>query len=167
MARRPHVRTGTTGGCLFNGCLVLCVLLLVAVVGTWIRVATQPGRDEDEARAHLRETVEMYRERLARAAADGSLRDEEIGRLFPPMKPAEGLVDIRRQGKSTTAVVGLLGMGPARTFIFVSHTTVKGCYAFHVPPPAHEVPRVSVRQLPDEACTRSSRGGSPPNTLPR
>jgi hypothetical protein len=54
----------------------------------------------------------------------------------------------------------MLGLGPPRAFIFVHETTVEGCYAFHVPPPARGAPRVSVRQLSDETCT--ARAASSP-----
>ncbi|MGX4689162.1 hypothetical protein [Streptomyces sp. JNUCC 63] len=153
MARRPQVRTGTTGGCLFNGCMAVCVLLLVAFAGSWIRLATQPERDESDARADLRENVETRQERLAQAAADGDLRDAEIARLFPPAQSAKGLVGIDRRGGSVTVIAEMLGLGPSRTFIFVDQTSVEGCYAFHVPLPARGAPRVSVRHLSDETCT--------------
>jgi hypothetical protein len=152
MARRAQVQAGTTGGCLFNGCLSLCVLLLVTVVSAWIWVATQPERDEAKARADLRANVEMRQQRLSRAAADGALHDAEIAQIFPPGKPTKGLIDIKRQGESITVVAEMLGLGPPRAFIFVHETMVEGCYAFHLPPPVHGAPRVSVRQLSDESC---------------
>lgn len=163
MARKPQARTGTTGGCLFNGCLVLCVLLLATVVSSWIWLATQPERDETKARADLRANVETRQQRLGRTAADGVLHDAEIVQLFPPAKPAEGLVDIKRQGESITVIAEMLGLGPPRAFIFVHETTVEGCYAFHIPPPAHGALRVFVRQLSDESCAASA----PLNVLTR
>ncbi len=111
MARRPQVQTGTTGGCLFNGCIVLCVLLLVTVVSAWIWLTTQPERDEAKARANLRANVERNQQRLSRVAADGILQDAEIAQLFPPAKPAKGLVDIKRQAESTTVIAEMLGLG--------------------------------------------------------
>jgi hypothetical protein len=60
----------------------------------------------------------------------------------------------------------MLGLGPPITFIFVNETTVEGCYAFHVPPPARGAPRVSVRQLSDETCTAST-ASTPPSALTR
>ncbi|MFD7702799.1 hypothetical protein [Streptomyces caelestis] len=153
MARRPHVQTGTIGGCLLNGCLTLCALLLVTVVSAWIWLATQPGRDEAKARADLRANVETRQQRLSRAAADGVLHDAEIAQLFPPEKPAEGLVDITRQGESITVIAEMPGFAPPSAFILAHQTMVEGCYAFLVPPPAHGAPRVSVRQLSDRTCT--------------
>jgi hypothetical protein len=61
----------------------------------------------------------------------------------------------------------MLGLGPTRTYIFVYETTVEGCYAFHVPPPARGAPRVSVRQLPDEACTVRAAFSPPPSRSSR
>ncbi|MEV4969837.1 hypothetical protein [Streptomyces scopuliridis] len=118
----------------------------------WIWLATQPQRDEAEARADLRETVDARRHGLVEAAADGVLRDEEVTRLFPPEKPAKGLVDVKRRGETTTVTAGLLGHGPPRAFIFVVEETVSGCYAFDVTPSAHGNARVSARELPDETC---------------
>lgn len=164
MGRRPRVQTGTTGGCLFNGCLTLCVLLLVTVAGTWIWVTTQPERDEAKARADMRAGVEESRQLLRRAAADGILEDAEITRIFPPSKSAGGVVDIRRHGDSVTVTAELLGIGPPRAFIFVHATTVEGCFAFHVPPPAREAPPVSAEQLPDETCTPAV--SAPPASAP-
>ncbi|MFE9923087.1 hypothetical protein ACFYQA_16310 [Streptomyces sp. NPDC005774] len=166
MARRPQVQIGTTGGCLFNGVIALCVLLLVTVVSAWIWLATQPERDETKARADLRENVETRRQRLARAAADGVLQDAEIAQLFPPTQSTEGLADIKRQGESITVIAEMLGIGPPRSFIFVNETTAEGCYAFHVLPPAHGAPRVSVRQLSDETCTAGT-ASTPPSALTR
>lgn len=161
MARRPQVELGTTGGCLLNGCITLSVLFLVIFTSAWMWVSSRPERDEAEARADLRATVEAHQQRLSRAAAHGGPRDAEIARLFPAAKPADGLIDVRRHAGSTTVVAELLGQGPSRTFVFVHATTVKGCYAFHLPSPARGAPRVSVRQLPDETCT-----ARPPATTP-
>lgn len=131
--------------------MTLCVLVLLVFVGAWVWLETQPERDEAKARADLRANVEAHERRLGRAAADGNLQHAEIARIFPPAKPAVGLVDVKRQGESTTVIAGLLGLGPPRAFIFVYASTVEGCYAFHVSPPAHGGPRVFVRQLSDES----------------
>ncbi|WP_405861336.1 hypothetical protein OG361_38900 [Streptomyces sp. NBC_00090] len=152
MARRLQVRTGPPGGCLLNGCLPILGLLLVAVVGMWIWLETQPARDEAQARKNLRENAERLRDRLGEAAADGSLPDTEIAQVFPPSKPAKGFVSVTRQGESVTVVAELLGQGPPRAFIFVSARLVTGCYTFEVLPPAPGAPRPSVQELPQEAC---------------
>ncbi len=153
MASSPQVESGTAGGCLLNGCITLSVLFLVIFTSAWIWVSSRPERDEAEARADLRATVEAHQRRLSRAAADGGPRDAEIARLFPAAKPADGLIDVRRHAESTTVVAELLGRGPSRTFVFVHETTVKGCYAFHLPSSDGGAPRVSVRQLLDKTCT--------------
>ncbi|MFE4537600.1 hypothetical protein ACFRKB_21335 [Streptomyces scopuliridis] len=158
MERQPQAPTGHGGGCLFNGCVVLCVLFVLTFAGMWIWTATQPARDEAAARADLRETVDERRNDLVEAAADGVLQDDEIIRLFPPEKPANGLVDVERRGETTTVTAGLLGHGPARAFIFVVEETVPGCYAFDVTPSAHGKVRVAARELPDDTCdARSAR----------
>ena len=161
MTREAHVATGTAGGCLFNGCVTLCVLLLVTFVSAWIWLGTQPARDEAKARADLRANVETRRQHLSQAAADGILQDTEIIRLFPAMKPAGGLVDIGRQGQLTTVIAEMLGSGPPRAFILVRETMVEGCFAFRVPLSAHGAPSVSVRQLSDEACAASTSPSEP------
>ena len=152
MGRRSQVRTGTPGGCLLNGCLTALGLLLVAVVGVWIWLETQPARDEAQARKNLRENVERLRDRLGEAAADGSLPDTEIARVFPPAKPAKGYVGVTRQGDAVTVVAEVLGQGPPRAFIFVYERLVTGCYAFEVPPPGPAASRPSIRELPHEVC---------------
>ncbi|MEU8621487.1 hypothetical protein [Streptomyces sp. NPDC048623] len=152
MARRSQVRTGTPGGCLFNGCLTVLGLLILTVVGMLIWWKTQPARDEAQARENLLKNVEVHRDRLGDAAADGSLSDTEIAQVFPPSKPATGFVGVTRQGKAVTVVAELLGRGPTRAFIFVYERSVTGCYAFEVPPVASGAPEPSVRELPREAC---------------
>ncbi|MEU6867619.1 hypothetical protein ABZ924_31015 [Streptomyces sp. NPDC046876] len=152
MARRSQVRAGTAGGCLLNGCLTLLGLLLVAVVGAWIWLETQPARDEAEARKNLRMNVERSRDRLGGAAADGGLSDTEIARVFPPSKPGKGLVGVTRQGGAVTVVAEVSGRGPSRAFISGYERSVAGCYAFEVPPPSPGAPRPSVRELPRAAC---------------
>jgi hypothetical protein len=162
MARRPQVQTGTAGGCIFSGCLTLCVLALVAVVSIGIWLETQPGRDEAKARAALHDNVAAHQQSLSRAAADGILKDAEITQLFPrTVKAARGLVDIKKRAESTTIIAELGGSGPPRAFIFVYETTVAGCYAFHVPPPGQEAPQVSVRELADDACAASALPSTP------
>ncbi|MFF3129109.1 hypothetical protein ACFVRD_44390 [Streptomyces sp. NPDC057908] len=124
----------------------------MAVVGVWIWLETQPARDEAQARKNLRENVEVLRDRLGEAAADGSLPDTEIVQVFPPSKPAKGFVGVTRQGEAVTVVAEVLGQGPPRAFIFMYERFVTGCYAFEVPPPAPGAPRPSIRELPQEAC---------------
>lgn len=152
MARRSQFRAGTTGGCLLNGCLTLLGLLLVAFVGGWIWLETQPARDDAQARKNLRKNVEVLRDRLGGAAADGSLSDTEIAQNVPPSNAARGLVGVTRQGEAVTVVAEMSGHGPPRTFIFVYERSVSGCYAFEVPPPTPGAPRPSVRELPRQAC---------------
>ncbi|MER6477127.1 hypothetical protein [Streptomyces filamentosus] len=124
----------------------------MAGVGVWIWLATQPARDEAQARKNLRENVEVLRDRLGEAAADGSLPDTEIAQVFPPSKPAKGFVGVTRQGETVTVVAEVLGHGPPGAFIFVYERTLAGCYAFEVPPPALGAPQPSIRELPQEAC---------------
>lgn len=161
MARREQVRTGTPGGCLLNGCLTVLGLLLLAAVGMWIWLETQPARDEAQARDNLRENVERLRDRLGEAAADGSLPDTEIAQVLRPSKPARGFVGVTRQGEAVTVVAELLGQGPPRTFIFVYERSVTGCYAFELSPRAPGAPRPSTRELPKEACTAGQRPPAP------
>ncbi|MGR4878047.1 hypothetical protein ACIPUC_01230 [Streptomyces sp. LARHCF249] len=132
--------------------MTLLGLLLVGVVGVWIWLETQPARDEAQARMALRKNVEVLRDRLGEAAADGSLPDTEIAQVFPPSKPGKGLVGVTRQGEAVTVVAEVLGQGSPRTFITVYHRMVTGCYAFEVPPPAPGASRPSIRELPQEAC---------------
>ena len=164
MGRRSEVRTGTAGGCLFNGCLTLCGLALVTFVGLWILLATQPGRDEDAARTDLRENVERHRGQLAAARADGAVTDAEIDRLFRPVMGVDGAVDVVRRGEAVTVVAQLQGLGPPRTFIFVNSVVVRGCRAFDVGPPSGGTPRVSVRELPDERCAAARARSRPSGT---
>ncbi|MFD9293461.1 hypothetical protein ACFWBV_35520 [Streptomyces sp. NPDC060030] len=167
MGRRPGVRTGTAGGCLFNGCLTLCALALAAVGGAWIWLATQPGRDEDAARADLRENVERHRERLVSAGADGMLTDAEIDALFPAVAGTNGVAEIERRGGSVTVVAGLSGLGPPRAFIFVSAATVEACHAFEVRSLGEGAPRVSVREVPDARCADAAPRRGPGEVVPR
>ncbi|GGR19029.1 hypothetical protein [Streptomyces roseolus] len=160
MARRPRVRTGTPGGCLFNGCLTVLVLLLTAVFGGLVWLETQPARAEDRAREDLRENVATHRERLGEAAADGSLPDGEIAGVFRPAKPAGGFVGATRQDGAVTVVAELAGQGQAAGIPFPTSRWVTGCYAFEVPPPASGPPRPSLRELPPEAC--GERATTPP-----
>lgn len=160
MERQLRAPTGHGGGCLFNGCIA-CVLFVLTFAGMWIWMTTQPERDEAKARADLRETVDARRNGLVEAASDGVLQDEEITELFPPEKPARGLVDVKRRGEATTVTAGLLGHGPPRAFIFVLEATVAGCYAFDVTPSVNGNVRVSARELPDETCEVSSVRGKP------
>ncbi|WP_371101685.1 hypothetical protein [Streptomyces sp. PU_AKi4] len=133
----------------------------MTVVSASIWVATRPARDEAKARADLRANVETRQQRLGRAGADGVLHDAEIVQLFPPEKPAKGLIDIKRQGKTVTVIAEMLGLAPPGAFILMYQTTVEGCYAFHIPPPAHGAPRVSVRQLPDKTCAVGAPSSAP------
>ncbi|MEV7282247.1 hypothetical protein [Streptomyces sp. NPDC093111] len=139
-------------GCLGRGCLAVLVALLVLVVGGWIWLATEPARDEAAARENLDASVERHRRELAGTAADGTLSDAEITAAFPPAKPAKGLVGTVRRGGTTSVVAGLLGIGPARTFIFVNETYVHGCFAFDVTFPTGRAPRVTSRELPAASC---------------
>ncbi|MFG2749528.1 hypothetical protein [Streptomyces xanthophaeus] len=152
IARRSQVQAGTPGGCLLNGCLTLLGLLLVAVVGGWIWLETQPARDEAQARKDLRANVEVLRDRLGGAAADGSLTHTDIAQVFPASKPVRGLGGVTRHGEAVTVVAEALGYGPPRAFVFVYERSVASCYAFEVPPPAPGALLPSVRELPREAC---------------
>ncbi|MEU3605601.1 hypothetical protein AB0E83_09095 [Streptomyces sp. NPDC035033] len=158
MARRPKVRAGTPGGRLFSGCLTVLGLLLVAVVGGMVWLETRPAREEAQARENLRESVERLRARLGEAAADGRLSDAEIAQVFPPSKPAEGVVGVTRRGEAVTVVAEVLGLGPSSAFIFVTQRSVTGGYAFDLPSPGGSRP--SSRELPPEAC--AVRAATPP-----
>jgi hypothetical protein len=158
MGRRDGVRSGTVGGCLFNGCLAVLVLLLVCVIGVGIRLATADERAEGGARADMRSGAETQREKLVGAAADGVLDDSEIARVFPPAKPAQGLVRIQRHGPDVVVTAELLGVGPG---VFLTSATYKtGCFTFTVTPDGrgHRRPEVTIRELdaenePQSACT--------------
>ncbi|MEU9852521.1 hypothetical protein [Streptomyces sp. NPDC047974] len=153
MARRPQVQAGTPGGCLFNGCLTVLVLLLAAVFGGLVWLETRPARAEALAREDLRENVATHRERLGDAAANGSLPDGEIAEVFGgAAKPAAGFVGATRQGETVTVIAGLAGQGEAAGIPFPNRRWVTGCYAFEVPAPASGAPRPSLRELPPEAC---------------
>lgn len=154
----PRTRRAAARGWLGRGCLSVLVALLVLVVGCWIRLATQPARDEAAARENLGASVERQQRRLAASAADGTLSDAEITAAFPPGKPARGLVGITRRGGTTSVVAGLLGIGPPHTFIFVNETYAHGCYAFDVTVPTGEAPRVTTRELPADSCVAGDRG---------
>lgn len=134
MGRRDGVRSGTAGGCLFNGCLAVLVSLLVCVIGLWVWAATADDRAEGQARADLRSAAETRQEKLAGAAADGVLADSEITRVFPRGKPAQGLVRIGRHGPDVIVTAELLGVGPG--VFLASETLVTGCFTFTVTPEA-------------------------------
>ncbi|MFC7895485.1 hypothetical protein [Streptomyces sp. NPDC057381] len=158
MGRRDGVRSGTAGGCLFNGCLAVLVLLLVCVIGLWVWAATADDRAEGEARADLRSDAETRQEKLVEAGADGVLDDSEIARVFPRGKPAHGLVRVERRGPDVIVTAELLGVGPGA--VLTGETLVTGCFAFTVTPKehGHRGPEVTVRELavenePQSACT--------------
>ncbi|MFF2780327.1 hypothetical protein ACFVU3_36135 [Streptomyces sp. NPDC058052] len=153
MARQTLVRTEPSGGCLLNGCVALVGLVLVAVLGVWIWLETQPGRDEAQARENLQANAERLRDRLGDAAADGSLLGPEIAQVLPPSKPAKGVVSVTRRGEAVTVIAELLGEGPPRSFTSVYQRSVTGCYAFEVSPSPPGTPQLSIRELPQEACT--------------
>ncbi|WP_319055462.1 hypothetical protein [Streptomyces europaeiscabiei] len=158
MGRRDGVRSGTAGGCLFNGCLAVLVLLLVCVIRLWIWAATADDRAEGAARADMRRGVETRQEKLVGAAADGVLEDSEIARVFPQGKPAQGLVRIERRGPDVIVTAELLGVGPG--VFLTSETLVNGCFTFTVTPDwrGHRRPEVTIRELavdnePRSACS--------------
>ncbi len=164
------MRSGTVGGCLFNGCLAVLVLLLVCVVGVWIRLATADDRAEGGARADMRSVAETRQEELVGAAADGVLDDSEIARVFPPAKPAQGLVGIQRHGPDVVVTAELLGVGPG--VLLTSATYQTGCFTFTVTPDdgrGHRRPEVTIKELavenePQSACT--SAGVPSPGVVP-
>ena len=168
MGRRDGVRSGTAGGCLFNGCLAVLVLLLVCFIGLWVWAATADDRAEGEARADMQSAVEARQEKLAGAAADGMLDDSEISRVFPRGEPAHGLVGIERQGPDLMVTAELLGVGPR--FFLAGETFVTGCFAFEVALDGTSEPAVTVRELavenyPQSACTAA--GVPSPSAFPR
>ncbi|MFI8825535.1 hypothetical protein [Streptomyces sp. NPDC053431] len=149
-----RARWGPVAGRLWRGCLSVLIALLVLVVGFWIWLATLPGRSEAKARDALRASVEAHRQQLVGAAADGTVTDAEIARLFLPAKPAPGLVAVTRREGTTGVVAGLLGIGPGSSVLFATETYVTGCFAFDVTVPVGENTRVTSRELPWERCTR-------------
>ncbi|MFE9030763.1 hypothetical protein ACFYOA_31635 [Streptomyces iakyrus] len=157
MGRRDGVRSGTSRGCLLNGCLTMLVLLHACVIGLWVWVATADGRAEGKARVALRSAAEAGQERLIGAAADGAVHDNEVARVFPRGKPAQGrLVRIERLGSDVMVTAELLGVGPGG--FLTRGTYVTGCYAFKVALDGHRMPLVTVRELavqnePQSACT--------------
>jgi hypothetical protein len=158
MGRRDGVRSGTAGGCLFNGCLAVLVLLLVCIIGLWVWAATADDRAAGEARADMRSGAETRREQLVGAAADGVLDDSEIARVFPQGKPAQGLVRIERDGPDVRVTAELLGVGPG--VFLTSETLVTGCFTFTVTSDERGGRRaeVAIRELavanePRSACT--------------
>jgi hypothetical protein len=168
MGRRDGVRSGTAGGCLFNGCLAVLVLLLVCVIGLWVWAATADDRAEGQARADLRSAAESRQEKLAGAAADGVLEDSEIARVFPHGKPARGLVRIGRHGPDVIVTAELLGVGPG--VFLTSETLVTGCFTFTVTLEARghrgevTIRELSVGNEPHSACTTA--GGASPSVSP-
>ncbi|MFB7090777.1 hypothetical protein [Streptomyces sp. NPDC056296] len=169
MGRRDGVRSGTAGGCLLNGCLVVLVLLLVCIIGLWFWAATADDRAVGEARADLRSGAETRQERLVGAVADGVLNDSEIARVFPRGKPAQGLIKIERHGADVTVTAELLGVGPG--FFLTSETLVTGCFTFTVIPDerGHWGSEVIIRELavenePQSACTTA--GVPSPSVFP-
>lgn len=163
------MRNGTAGGCLFNGCLAVLVLLLLCMVGLVVWAVTADDRAEGEARADMRGGAETRQEELVGAAADGVLDDSEIARVFPQGKPAQGLVRIERQGPDVIVTAELLGVGPG--VFLTSQTLVTGCFAFTVTPDGRGPQRsaVTIRELavenePQSACTTA--GVPSPSVFP-
>ncbi|MFD6279237.1 hypothetical protein ACFWFI_27280 [Streptomyces sp. NPDC060209] len=140
----------TAGTCLFRGCAVVLGACLALVVGLWIWVATEPGRNEDEARADMREGAHAYGEQLARAAADGRLTDTEIATVFRGKGPGRGLLAVEREAGSTHITAELFGIGPG--FLLTHETFVTGCFAFDIAPGQGGEPRTAVREPADETC---------------
>ncbi|MFJ9635558.1 hypothetical protein [Streptomyces sp. NPDC101178] len=150
------MRRGTARGYLLDGCLAVLMLLLVCVIGLWVRLATADDRAEAKARAAVRSAAETRQERLADAAADGVLDDSEIAQVFPREKPAQGLVGVERQSPDLTVTAELLGVGPGA--FRAEATLVTGCFAFEVALDGKSGPAVTVRELavetePQSACT--------------
>ncbi len=163
------MRSGTAGGCLFNGCLAVLVLLLVCVIGLWVWAATADDRAEAEARADLRSAAETRQEELVGAAADGVLDDSEAARVFPRGKPAQGLVRIERHGPDVIVTAELLGVGPG--VFLAGETLVTGCFTFTVTPAGHGhrgaeviIRELAVEDEPQSACTTA--GVPSPRVLP-
>ncbi|MEU4467414.1 hypothetical protein AB0G20_27650 [Streptomyces sp. NPDC024017] len=169
MGRRDGVRSGTAGGCLFNGCLAVLVLLLVCIIGLGAWVATADDRADSQARADMRSGAETRQERLVGAAADGVLDDSEIARVFPRGKPAQGLVRIERHGPDVMVTAELLGVGPGA--FLTSETLVTGCFTFSITPDGrgHRRPEVTIKELavedePQSVCTTA--GVPSPSVFP-
>ncbi|WP_405905652.1 hypothetical protein OG742_06535 [Streptomyces sp. NBC_00828] len=137
---------GRRGGCVLNGCLTVLVLMLVLVCGVWVWLETAPDRNEDQARDNMENSVAESKDRLTRAAADGTLLGTEIDRSVRSMNKSAAYV--RREGQRVTVTAELMGQGPG---MFVGGTYVTGCYRFEVVArsvTADEVSEDSCRDLP-------------------
>lgn len=151
---------GTTAGtCLFRGCLTVLGVCLALVVCLWIWLATEPGRNEDTARADMREGVGAHKERLALLAADGRLTDTEIAASLGGKGPGRGLLAVDRRADSVRITAELWGMGPG--FLLTHETTVVGCYVFDVTPEQDGKPRIAVRETAREWCASLTRTDPP------
>ncbi|MFD3929146.1 hypothetical protein [Streptomyces sp. NPDC058614] len=137
---------GRRGGCVLNGCLTVLVLMLVLVCGVWVWLATAPDRNEDQARDNMEKSVAASKDRLTRAAADGTLLGTEIDRSVRSMNKSSAYVS--REAQRVTVTAELMGQGPG---MFVGGTYVTGCYRFEVvgrSVTADEVSGDSCRDLP-------------------
>ncbi|MFF4349136.1 hypothetical protein [Streptomyces sp. NPDC001530] len=136
---------GRRGGCVLNGCLTVLVTALGLVLfGVWW-VGTAPGRADARARDEVEEAVDGSRDRLSRAASDGSLLGTEIDRLVPNGYRKVG-PEVERHDRRVTITTEITYTEDGW---FGGSAT--GCYRFEVVP-ASSVPPVSVHELPEARC---------------
>ncbi|MER6069995.1 hypothetical protein ABT187_14345 [Streptomyces sp. NPDC001817] len=133
---------GGVAGCLWNGCLAVLGLALLAVGGVLVWLWLAPRHWEHEARDQMEKQAAETRARLADSAADGVLLGTEIDRDLHTA-PMEGSVQVRRQGGTVTVTAPLAGFGPG----FMGPTRTTGCYRFRVVPP-----HVTAVRTSDGAC---------------
>ncbi|MFC8224649.1 hypothetical protein [Streptomyces sp. NPDC057287] len=163
---RPAGSSGavrTAGTYVFRSCLAVLVVCLALVVVAWIWLVTEPGRNEDAARADLREGVRSHTERLAGAAADGRLTDTEIAAHLGRSGPSRGLLAVDRKAGTVRITAELWGAGPG--FLLTHETIVEGCYVFDVTPDQGGKLRVAARETADERCRTLART-TPPAPAP-
>ncbi|MER5889721.1 hypothetical protein ABT160_38340 [Streptomyces sp. NPDC001941] len=155
------MRRGTRDGCLFNGCLGLAMTLVLLLTGILVWQWTQPARDRAAAEQDLARRLHDRTAALRAAARDGAVSDQELVEVFGRDKPAPGLVGLDRRSGGLTAYAQLAGLGPPRTFIFVTEETVTGCYAFRI-----DGRDVTVDERPTAQCALPPRqGGSLPGRV--
>ncbi|MET8806296.1 hypothetical protein [Streptomyces sp. NPDC004546] len=133
---------GGVAGCLWNGCLAVLVLALLAVSGVWVWLSLAPRHWEHEARDQMEKQMAETRARLADSAADGVLLGTEIDRDVHTA-PMAGPAHVRRQSGTVTVTALLAGFGPG----LMGQTQTTGCYRFRVVPP-----RVTAARISGGAC---------------
>jgi hypothetical protein len=127
-----------------DGLLAVLGLALVLVLSgmAWLWISGR--QDQDAAHDRLKQSVELTRTRLLRAAADGTLLGTEIDRAVAGTgKPR---ADVRRHGRQVTVTALFMGMGGG-----FGGRTETGCYRLEAVPAA-DPPTVSAHELPAASC---------------